>query len=232
MSLVKDKKIYYYTTLTACYVTVVLISLTMGYKVVNFSHLIVTGSVFVFPLTFMFGDVIAEIFGYRSAKFVIWLALFCEFIFVIFSNMINYFPGHTTPAFQHAYKVIIPMFFRAYLSDFVTIFVSETINIFLISKWKFILKGKYYWLRSMGSTMVGVLTYSILASLISFVGIFNLHKIFYLALSCFLIKEAISLLLIIPSVLLVNHLKKIIGEYENNELNPFKNDVATVIMGN
>ena len=100
------------------------------------------------------------------------------------------------------------MLLRVLFVSFVTTFISEFINIYIISKWKILLRGKYYWLRSLGSSGVGVFVYAFIASFISFVGILPVRHIFNLALSAYMFNQLILIALVFFGVPLVFFLKK------------------------
>ncbi|MCK4870551.1 MAG: queuosine precursor transporter [Gammaproteobacteria bacterium] len=198
----------YCTILCMLYLTAMIASITVGYRLISIGHSLESGSVFIFPLTYFFGDIIAEVYGYRVARNLIWISLVCELLFVVLTNVVVLLPYSGPSLYQHAYDRIVPMLFRAYISDLATILISEYCNIYIVTKWKKILHGRYYWLRSLGASSVGSLIYSLVATLISFSGLLSAPRMIDLAFSAFIYKEMFLLVCAAPGALIVLWLKR------------------------
>jgi len=197
----------------------------VAFKMVSFGSLTNTGQVFIFPLLFCFADVIAEVFGVLAARFVIYFQLVCSFIFVTLILLIIRLPSPSTWHLQEAYNQVLNPMFGLHVGVLVGTFCNSLINIHLLSKWKLLTKGKYFWLRSTGASCIGILVYTITAAPIAYRHIFN--NLFDL-LEFSLIRTISNVVLVtfytIFSAMLVRYLKTRLNTdvYGVASFNPFK----------
>jgi uncharacterized integral membrane protein (TIGR00697 family) len=106
------------------------------------------------PLWFVLGDVIAEVYGYKAARHVIWMAIICQFIFALSCAILISFDSPDGWANQGAYNQVLGKLPRVAFASFFAIVSGAFINAYAISKWKILLHGKYFWLRSLGASAV------------------------------------------------------------------------------
>lgn len=114
------------------------------------------------------------------------------------------------PAFfkdYYAYSLIFGQLLYIVMSSFVAYLVSGLINIRIITKWKVLLQGRYFWLRSLGSSTIAEALYSAIAILMMEMGSLPLKNIWQIILVSYLIKVTYSLIFAWPSNLLVNYIK-------------------------
>ncbi|OGT32003.1 MAG: hypothetical protein A3E87_10655 [Gammaproteobacteria bacterium RIFCSPHIGHO2_12_FULL_35_23] len=191
------------------YLTALLGEMTIGYRMAKLEGLIVSGSAFIVPLTYFVGDIVTEVYGYKLARKMIWTALLCEILFVFALNIVVLLPHLKHAEYQHAYSILIPPMLRSMLADLITIFSSEFINVYIISKWKILTRGRFYWLRSTCSTTIGVFAFSAIACIIAYSGIYTIKEIINSIFSSYLICEAIIVCLSFFGVFIVRYLKRI-----------------------
>src|ERR1700719_984834 len=115
----------------------------------------VPAGIIIFPLSYLFGDVLTEVYGYRVARRVIWLGFACNLLTVI----AIYVGGFATPApfwkDQSAYNTILGFTPRLLLASFIAYLVGEFTNSFILAKLKIATRGRWLWTRTIGSTLVG-----------------------------------------------------------------------------
>ncbi|MCK4870552.1 MAG: queuosine precursor transporter [Gammaproteobacteria bacterium] len=201
----------------------------MGYRMIAIGPTLETGSIFIFPFTYFFGDIVAEVYGYKVAKNLIWTSLVCEAVFAITANLVDLLPYHGSPFHQAAYAQLVPLFMRVLLVNVVSTLISEFLNVYCVTKWKILLSGRFYWLRSLGAAAIGAFVYSISATIISFAGILTVTQMVKLMLSCYLIKEVIFVLITPVGVLIVLFLKKAerVDAYDyHTNFNPFAREIS------
>jgi hypothetical protein len=117
--------------------------------------------------------------------------------------------------------------FRFFIANSIGILVGITINGYLIAKWKRMMNGKHFWLRSIGSSAIGELITSIIADIIAFAGTTSTMGVVKLMVGIFIIKLIYSILLAIPNSIIVMHLKIKEGfnlQENISVFNPFNND--------
>ena len=114
--------------------------------------------------------------------------------------------------------------FRFFIANTIGIIAGITVNGYLLSKWKVMMQGRHFWLRSIGSSATGELITSIIADIIAFTGTTDILGVIKLMLGIFSVKIIYSILLALPNSLIVTHLKLKSGyDLTKNKLkfNPF-----------
>jgi len=124
-------------------------------KLISPFGFLVPAGIIVFPLSYLFGDVLTEVYGYGAARQVIWLGFVCNLLAVI-----AFYLGGLAPAapFWHdqvAYETILGFTPRLLLASFTAYLVGEFANSFVLAKLKIATKGRWLWTRTIGSTLIG-----------------------------------------------------------------------------
>lgn len=145
-------------TLAALFVTVLLTSNLIAVKLVAFGPLTLPAAVIVFPLSYLFGDVLTEVYGYSTTRRIIWLGFACNLIFVLFILAAGALPGAAgawdTTA-QDAYTRILGFTPRLLAASFAAYVAGEFLNSFVMARLKIATQGRWLWSRTIGSTLVG-----------------------------------------------------------------------------
>lgn len=197
----------------------------MIYKMVRIHHILEPGAIFLFPLSYAIADIIAEVYGYRIARQIVWFALITGFIFCTILEVVANLPA---PHFWHKqddYQVVFSPLLRAYAATTIASLAGNFINIYTISKGKILMYGKYFWLRSLLSTGIGELVFSTLGGTLAYAGVEPWSKIIFLMLDGYLFKMGYAFLAVWPAYFAVSFLKKSekIDIYDEGiNYNPFK----------
>jgi len=144
--------------LSALFVTVLLTSNLIAVKLVAFGPLTLPAAVIVFPLSYLFGDVLTEVYGYAVTRRVIWLGFACNLIFVLFILAAGALPGAAgvwDPAAQSAFERILGFTPRLLAASFIAYLAGEFVNSFAMARLKIATQGRWLWTRTIGSTLVG-----------------------------------------------------------------------------
>ncbi len=140
----------------AClFVTCLITANIIGAKVVALGTFILPAAVFLFPLSYIFGDILTEVYGYHQARRIIWLGFLCNLIFVIFAWVGQVLPPAPLWEEQIAYEAILGYTPRLLAASFCGYLAGEFGNSFVLAKMKIITKGRWLWTRTIGSTVVG-----------------------------------------------------------------------------
>jgi uncharacterized integral membrane protein (TIGR00697 family) len=139
----------------AVFVTCLITANIIVVKFVNFGPVSLPASVIVFPLSYIFGDILTEVYGYRWARRVIWLGFACNFIFVAFVFLGQVLPAASFWNLQPAYQSILGYTPRLLLGSFCGYLVGEFANSFIMARMKILTRGRFLWTRTIGSTIVG-----------------------------------------------------------------------------
>jgi len=144
-----------FVIIATIFVTCLLTANIVGVKVVSLGLFILPAAVVIFPLSYIFGDVLTEVYGYRQARRVIWLGFFCNLVFVIFAWVGQILPPAPLWEGQEAYESILGYTPRLLVASFCGYLAGEFANSFVLAKMKIFTQGRWLWSRTIGSTIVG-----------------------------------------------------------------------------
>ena len=208
--------------ITAIFITCLITANIIAVKVISLGPVILPAAIFVFPLSYIFGDVLTEVYGYRLARRVIWLGFLCNLIFVFFAWIGQILPPAHFWEGQEAYEIILGYTPRLLAASFCGYLVGEFVNSFILAKMKILTQGRWLWSRTIGSTVVGQgLDTSIFITL-AFIGTPSFVVI--MILYHWLAKTVIEAVLTPATYAIVNSLKKreAIDTYDyDTKFNPF-----------
>ena len=135
-------------------------------------------AIVIFPISYIIGDILTEVYGYRQARRVIWLGFFCNFIAVIAIWVGQILPPASFWDGQVAYERILGYTPRLLLASFLAYLVGEFANAVVMAKMKIATSGRWLWLRTIGSTLIGQGLDSFLFMTLAFVGTIPLNALF------------------------------------------------------
>ncbi len=145
----------WFSIITSVFVTCLIVSNIIAVKMVSVAGLTVPAAIIVFPVSYICGDVLTEVYGYHQARRVILLGFFCNLIAVlaIFGGQI--LPGASFWDGQAAYERILGYTPRLLVASFLAYLVGEIANSYVLARMKIATKGRWLWTRTIGSTLVG-----------------------------------------------------------------------------
>jgi len=146
---------YRFVVIAVLFVTCLLTANIVGGKVFGVGNIVLPAAVIVFPFSYIFGDVLTEVYGYRQARMIIWLGFGCNFLFVVFAWVGQILPPAATWENQSAYVAILGYTPRLLLASFAGYLVGEFANSYVLARMKILTKGKWLWSRTISSTIVG-----------------------------------------------------------------------------
>ena len=177
---------------TVCYI----VSNIMAVKVVGiFGLFYFDAGTITFPLAYMLGDVLTEIWGYRTARKTIILAFLCNVFVVICTQIGVWLPSPDyLDATSNAYNTIYSYVPRIVLASLTGFLLGELSNAWIMDKMKKLTNGKHLWFRTIGSSIVGYIFDTVPFVLIAFAGALTTRDILLMILSQYIIKIAIEAL--------------------------------------
>ena len=181
---------------TALFVTLYLVSNIMAVKVISIFGLFYFDSgTITFPFAYMLGDVLAEIWGYRVARKVIWVTFLCNVLMVACTQIGVWLPSpdylETT---ETAYNTIFTYVPRIVVGSLVGFLLGELSNAWLMEYIKKITKGRRLWVRTIGSSVIAYLFDTLPFVLIAFVGILPVHDLLMMIALQYVMKLSIEVL--------------------------------------
>ena len=146
---------YRFVVIAAVFVTSLITANLIAVKLVDFGSVVLPAAIIIFPLSYIFGDILTEVYGFRLARRVIWLGFACNIIFVAFVWLGGLLPSASFWEGQAAYDTILGYVPRILLASFAGYLVGEFINSYILARMKVWTKGRWLWTRTIGSTVVG-----------------------------------------------------------------------------
>jgi len=145
----------WFVIIVALFVTCLITANITAVKLVNLFGFVLPAAILVFPLSYIIGDVLTEVYGYGQARRVIWLGFFCNFITVLAIWLGQALPAASFWDGQEAYERILGYAPRLLFASFLAYLAGEFANSFVLAKMKIATKGRWLWMRTIGSTLVG-----------------------------------------------------------------------------
>lgn len=202
----------YLGTLSVFFVAVLLISNIASTKIVQLGWLTFDGGTLLFPLSYIFADILTEVYGFRKSRRVIWLGFFCAFVMSTILYIVGMLPAAADWGNQSAYDAILGQAPRIVAASLIAYLCGEFINSFILAKMKVWTAGKWLWSRTIGSTVVGEFVDSTLFILIAFAGVLPNSLLVTLIVSNYVFKTAIEILFTPVTYAAVGYLKRTEGE--------------------
>lgn len=201
----------YFLYIAVIFVAVLMVANTVATKIIQIGPFNFAGGIFIFPISYIFGDVLTEVYGYRASRKIIW----CGFIALIFMALAYWFvellPAAPFWPGQEAYVSILGAVPRIVIGSIVAYFAGEFSNSYVLSRMKVLMNGRHLWMRTIGSTIVGEGVDSVIFVLISFYGILPNSALLVLIISSYVTKVLYEVAATPITYFVVNKLKKAEG---------------------
>ena len=146
---------YRLVIITAVFITCLITANIIAVKVISLGVFLLPAAIFVFPISYIFGDVLTEVYGYRTARRVIWLGFGCNLVFVFFAWIGQLLPAADFWTAQGSYETILGFTPRLLAASLCGYLVGEFANSFVLARMKILTQGRWLWSRTIGSTVIG-----------------------------------------------------------------------------
>ena len=178
--------------ISGLFVGVLVLSNILAAKMVRLGPFVFDGGTLLFPLSYIFGDVLTEVYGYKASRKVIWtgLAMLCVMSLNIW--LIGALPGDPSWTLQKSYDDILSSVPRIALASILGYFAGEWSNSVVLSRMKLLTKGRWLWTRTIGSTHVGELVDTLIFVTVAFAGTYPTRVLVAMLLSNYLFKCSIE----------------------------------------
>ncbi|MDD5647627.1 MAG: queuosine precursor transporter [Dehalococcoidia bacterium] len=218
---------YRFVFITALFITCILASNILIVKQIELFGLTLPAAVVIFPLSYIFGDVLTEVYGYSQARRVIWLGFFCNLLMVIAIWLVGILPASSVFDAQAAYERILGNTPRFLIASFIAYLAGEFINSYIMARMKISTKGKWLWTRTIASTIAGEAIDTAIVLLVGFWGVLPAATIFSMVFWHWLFKICYEILATPLTYSLVGYLKKAenLDTYDyGTDFNPLRAD--------
>lgn len=200
----------YFDILVAFFVAVLLISNIASTKILTLWNGVFTfdGGTLLFPLSYIFGDILTEVYGFRKSRRVIWLGFISALVMSLVLYVVQILPPAKDWTNQQAFESVLGFVPRIVLGSLVAYFAGEFTNSITLSLLKKKTKGRFLWLRTISSTIIGEGIDTIVFCFIAFYGTLPSEVLISIIVSNYIFKCSIEILLTPVTYKIVNFLKK------------------------
>jgi queuosine precursor transporter len=178
-----------FVVVVALFVTTLITANITAVKLVGLFGLVLPAAVVVFPVSYILGDVLTEVYGYARARQVIWLGFACNLLAVVAIAVAGALPAVENDI-QDAFQRILGQAPRILAASFLAYLVGEFVNAYVLARLKVATQGRMLWLRTIGSTLIGQALDSAIFMTVAFAGIMDPRQLAVAAVTQWLFKSA------------------------------------------
>lgn len=204
---IQTQQFKYFDIIMTLFVSVLLISNLSATKLIEFGPIITDGGAILFPLAYIFGDILTEVYGYKYARRAIWMGFGVMLLAVACFTIVQYLPAASDWGNQEAFESILGFFPRIVLASLVAYLFGEFINAFVLAKLKIKTKGKYMGLRLISSTVIGQLLDTVVFGLIAFGGILSANDMIKFIYIGWIFKVLVEVIFLPVTYIVIRRLK-------------------------
>lgn len=221
------KKAYrYYDFIMVTFVTILLTSNLIGAaKVCEWNGYTFGAGIFFFPLSYVFGDIMTEVYGYARARKIVWAGFAAMIYATVMAEIIIRMPPSPLWPNQAALETMFGSTWRIVVASLSAYFFGEFTNSFVMAKMKLATQGKHLWTRTIGSTIAGEFIDSLIFYPVAFLGIWETSLVIKVMIGNYFLKVAWEVIMTPFTYRLVSFLKR--AEHEDyfdthTNFTPFK----------
>lgn len=215
----------YLNLVTALFVTCLITSNIIAVKIIDVAGVVVPAAVVIFPLSYLFGDVLTEVYGYARSRRVIWIGFGCNALAVLAIWIGGRLPSAVFWDGQAAYVRVLGSTPRLLAASFGAYLVGEFLNSLVLARMKIATRGRWLWTRTIGSTLVGQGADSLVFILAAFAGTMDRSSLARVIIAQWLVKSAYETVATPLTYAVVRFLKRTEREdyYDTNtNFSPFR----------
>jgi queuosine precursor transporter len=218
------QKYKYYDIILGLFVAVLIISNIASSKILDLGPFTFDGGTILFPISYIFGDILTEVYGYKASRRVIWTGFAAALLMSLTLIVVGKLPPAADWGNQDAYDKILGLTPRIVIASLIAYFAGEFSNSFTLAKMKILTKGKWLWMRTIGSTIIGEGVDTLLFVGIAFMGVLPRELLISVIISNYIFKVGFEAILTPLTYRAVGFLKRNEGvdayDYDTN-FNPF-----------
>jgi uncharacterized integral membrane protein (TIGR00697 family) len=148
-------KSWRFIVLAAFFVTALVVSNIIAVKLVQVSGRVFPAGLVIFPLSYLLGDILTEVYGFRSARAVIWLGFACNLLALAAIQIAIALPAAPFYEQEQAYEDVLGTTWRIFVASLTAYLIGELANAYVLARMKSATRGRFLWSRTIGSTIVG-----------------------------------------------------------------------------
>ncbi|MDQ5885492.1 MAG: queuosine precursor transporter [Patescibacteria group bacterium] len=201
------KTFIYYEVLVALLVTTLIVSNIASVKLIQIGGIVFDAGTIMFPLAYIVGDIITEIYGFKRMRRLLYIGLAMLLLTVLTFWVVQILPSPIDWQHQQAYSDILGFVWRIVLASMTAFFIGELFNSYLLAKFKVRTKGKGLWARLMGSSAIGSLLDTTIFTVLAFGGTVSSAVLINIIATVYVIKMLTELLLSPVTIKIIDYIK-------------------------
>jgi queuosine precursor transporter len=208
----------YLDALTTAFVVILLVSNLIAQKVCllgpisifgwSIGPFAVSGAVLLFPITYIFGDVFTEVYGFAASRRAIWLGFFGTTLLYLIGAIVIALPSAPGWRNQQAFSTVFGFIPRILAASLIAFWAGEFANSYTMARLKLITNGRKLWTRTIGSTVVGQAVDTVLVILLTFGGIYPIRVLINIIVTGYALKVSYEVIATPVTYLVINWLKR------------------------
>jgi len=208
----------YLDALTTAFVVILLVSNLIAQKICLIGPVsvgrwlvgpfAVSGAIMLFPVTYIFGDVFTEVYGYAASRRAIWLGFFGTVLLYVIGAIVIALPSAPGWRNQQAFTTVFGFIPRILAASLIAFWAGEFANSYTMARLKLVTNGRMLWTRTIGSTVVGQAVDTILVISLTFGGIYPVHILLNTMLTGYTLKVGYEVIATPLTYLVINWLKR------------------------
>lgn len=204
------KKQHYslYDIFAVLFVTTLLVSNIVSVKIVSVGWLTFDAGTVLFPLAYIVGDIITEVYGYRRTRRLIYSGVAALMLMTLTFWVVQLLPADSSWAGQVAFESTLGVVWRLAIGSVVALFVGEIMNAYVMGRMKVASRGRGLWRRMVSSSLAGNALDTVIFSTIAFAGTMPMTSFWQLIVTVFLIKMAVEIMVSPLTMHLITRVKK------------------------
>jgi uncharacterized integral membrane protein (TIGR00697 family) len=209
----------YLDALTTAFVVILLVSNLVAQKICvigpfgvgkwSIGPFDVSGAILLFPITYIFGDVFTEVYGFAASRRAIWLGFFGTALLYFIGSLVIAMPAAPGWQNQQAFSTVFGFIPRILAASLIAFWAGEFANSYTMARLKIFTNGRALWTRTIGSTVVGQAVDTVLVIALTFGGIYPIHTLINIMITGYSLKVAYEVVATPLTYLVINGLKRV-----------------------
>ena len=214
-------RLRHYDVILAAFAVCLILSNVASTKIVRLGGSVFDGGTLLFPMTYVFGDVLTEVYGYALARRAIWFGLGANVLAAASLGLVAGLPTDASSPTIGAFDSVAGFIPRIVLASAVAFFVGEFLNAYVLARLKVSTSGRFLWVRTIGSTIVGEGADTVIFSTVAFGGVVSNRALFGIMAFNYLYKVGFEVILTPVTYAIVGFLKRSEGIDVYDRRTPF-----------
>jgi uncharacterized integral membrane protein (TIGR00697 family) len=197
----------YLDALTTAFVVILLVSNLVAQKICMIGPFAISGAILLFPVTYIFGDIFTEVYGFAASRRAIWLGFFGTILLYLIASATIALPSAPGWHNQQAFTTVFGFIPRILAASLISFWAGEFANSYTMARLKLLTNGSKLWTRTIGSTIVGQAVDTVLVITLTFAGVAPVGTLVNMMVTTYLLKVAYEVLATPLTYLVIHWLK-------------------------